>query len=360
MFRKWLVWSFVIGSCCMTNAAERAVDYAAEDAAVEALKTMRRAGVSEGRIAVLPLTDDQKNVTPVFKAELGRYPGLFEIYVRDDSEWNKLLSEIEFSDRRSDVMDPATLQKFGAIKGVDALLYGSVREASVDYAGNGTVRLALTLSEVETGRRLWSGNVTGQYVLRQAPTGPRLKAAVDAARKAAALLAEQSASLGRADVYALPVFSGSVDYTDFVRSELLGASDGSMRMLADSGREAGGRMVVNLVRELQSGGHAAGLADTLGQMELFGHSGGARRLLLHARFGEPEEHPELHMTSIGLNLQLVDIGSGQLVWGTTVEGRSIDAVGFLPLVEHYWKWVLGILAGLIVLAVLIKNMRRVR
>lgn len=360
MTRNWMVLGVVLGLISCTWAAERAVDYAAEDAAVEALKMMRRAGVESARIAVLPLSDDVENIVPVLKAELGRYPGLFEVYVREDAEWNKLLSEIEFSDRRSDIMDQATLQKFGSIKGVDALLYGSVREASVDYAGNGTVRLALVLSDVETGRRLWSGNITGRFVQKKAPEGQLLKAAVDAARKARVSLAGQAETLGPATVYALPVFSGAVDYTDFVRSELLNVSDGKLRLFADSGREDGGRMLVNLVRELQAGGHAADLADCLGQMELFKDSGDTRRLLLHARFGVPEEHPELHMTSINLNLQLVDIATGQLVWGTTVEGRSVDAIGFLPLIERYWKWVFGILAGLVVLAVLIKNMRRVR
>lgn len=360
MFKNWLVLGLVFALLGFSEAAERAVDYAAEDAAVEALKTMRRAGVSFARIAVLPLSEDGQNITPVLKAELGRYPGLFEVYVRDDEEWDKLLSEIEFSDRRGDVMDSATLQKFGSVKGVDALLYGSVREASIDYAGNGTVRLALVLSDVETGRRLWSGNITGRYVQKQAPTGQRLKAAVDAARKAVGELSEKAASLGQTEVYALPVFSGAIDYTDFVRSELVNASAESMKVLVDSGREDGSRMLVNLVRELQASGSATGLADTLGQMDLFGNSTGARHLLMHARFGEPEDHPELHMTSISLNLQLVDLATGQLVWGTTVEGRSVDAVGFLPLVERYWKWVFGILAGVVVLAVFMKNMRRVR
>lgn len=360
MARNWIVLGLVLTLVSFTGAAERAVDYAVEDAAVEALKTMRRAGVSLGRIAILPLSEDHKNITPVFKAELGRYPGLFEIFVRDDAEWNKLLSEIEFADRRSDVMDQDTLQKFGTVKGVDALLYGSVREASVDYAGNGIVRMALVLADVETGKRLWSGNITGRFVQKQPPSGQILKAALDATRNAAEQLAAQSSSIGRSDIYALPVFSGAVDYTDFVRSELLQVSGGSLRMLADAGREGGDRMLVNLVRELQAGGTAAGLVGDLGQMDLFRNSPRARHLLLHARFGEPEEHPELHMVSINLNLQLVDLVSGELVWGTTLEGRSIDAIGFLPLLERYWKWGLGLLVGIIVLLVLMKNMRRVR
>jgi len=164
MFRKLIVLSLVFISFCSAEAAERAVDYAAERAAKKALKEMRGAGVEFCRIAVLPLSEDDTYLTSVVKAEMGRYPKLFKVYVRDDAEWNKLLAEIEFSDRRFDIMDQATLQKFGSIKGVDAVLYGTVREASSDFLGNGTVRLALTLSDVETGQRLWSGNVTGRAV----------------------------------------------------------------------------------------------------------------------------------------------------------------------------------------------------
>ena len=52
------------------------------------------------------------------------------------------------------------------------MLYGEVRETSADDNGCGVTRVAMFLSDVETGRLLWSGNIMGEYKPPAEPETP--------------------------------------------------------------------------------------------------------------------------------------------------------------------------------------------
>jgi hypothetical protein len=353
-------------------AADRAMDYAAEDASVETLKAFEAGNVSVGRIAMLPLMNDTQHLYPVVRAELARYPGLYEFFVRDDREWNVLISEIEFGDRRGDVMDTATIQKFGRIPGVSALLYGSVREASVDADGNGIVRLALTLSEVETGRQLWSGHVVGEYRKLLPPSGNLTKAVVDASRKAVEQFKAARFGLGDVDIFLMPCVSGGTDFSDFIRSEFISAGGDGVRFYADLSAQKGQRMAMNLAREASSGQLSVpALAQMMKQLESVGgflsDEGRAsapvakrEKAVLLCRFGQNENTADLNLTRVGLNLQLVRMSDGQQLWGANVQGASVDVVGFSWILGKYWKQIgLGLIL-LVAVIVLASLMRRVR
>ncbi len=148
--------------------AGRALDLAAEQAGAKLCIELAAASVPDMRIAFLPLFRDGENgqprIEPVIRAELGRRKMRFSLYTRDEAVWDKLIGEIDFGARRADIMDAATIQKFGAIPGVEALLYGEVREASATPDGTGTTRLSVYLSDVETGKLLWSCNLMGQHL----------------------------------------------------------------------------------------------------------------------------------------------------------------------------------------------------
>lgn len=145
----------------------RAVDYAAERAATQAWERLVDSQLRDLRIAFLPLFNDGSDgvapIYPVVRAELASQTGRHSFFTRDETEWNRLIGEISFGASRADVMDAATIQRFGAVKGVEALLYGEVREASSSPDGSGVVRLTLVLAEVATGQQLWSGNIEGAY-----------------------------------------------------------------------------------------------------------------------------------------------------------------------------------------------------
>lgn len=95
-----------------------------------------------------------------FFTNLGRQNG-YELYTRNDDQWNQILEEIKWGDQFGDTMDAATVQKFGRIQGVQGLLMGRVSGISTDKDGNPVVRLTLQAFEVETGRQVWGDEAKG-------------------------------------------------------------------------------------------------------------------------------------------------------------------------------------------------------
>jgi hypothetical protein len=97
----------------------------------------------------------------VVRAELTGLDSGLTFFMREPEDWKKLVKEIEFAQKRGDIMNKSTIQRFGSIEGVDALLYGEVREAGAKDEDSSIVRLTLVLADVETGEQIASANVSG-------------------------------------------------------------------------------------------------------------------------------------------------------------------------------------------------------
>jgi hypothetical protein len=145
--------------------AERSTLQKATDAAVAqalaSLSSTNFPGVQH--VAVVPLRGDADGyLTSGVKSGVTRGP--YKLFAREDQEWNTLLGEIEWGARREDIMDPATVQKFGRIQGVDANLYGQLWDRNVNlWSIRGRAKVSLNLADVETGQILWSsGPVEGE------------------------------------------------------------------------------------------------------------------------------------------------------------------------------------------------------
>jgi hypothetical protein len=115
-------------------------------------------------VAVIPLAGDTSGyVTERVRDLVAQSPySLFT--ARQDPVWDELLSEIEWGVRREDVMNPETVQRFGKIEGVDAIMYGRVWDSSVNlWSVRGSAKVSLMLADVETGNTLWrSGPLEGE------------------------------------------------------------------------------------------------------------------------------------------------------------------------------------------------------
>lgn len=137
---------------------------ATDDAVTQIRESLAKAdfpGVKN--VAVLPLADDVDGyATSAVKSAVTETP--YSVVTRNDETWRKLLSEIERGVKQEDVMDPTTVQKFGQIQGVDAILYGKVWDSKMNmWSVRGQMKLSLFLADVETGKVLWSsGPVTGE------------------------------------------------------------------------------------------------------------------------------------------------------------------------------------------------------
>ena len=140
-------------------------DKAVEGAAMEAVSKINAAKLGDVKsVAVLPLWNDDADgyAADMVKSQLSS-SGV-QVLARSEKEWDPLLEEIKWNMKREDIMDASTVQRFGKIRGCDAVLYGTVREVARSLWGfRGSARLSLHIADVETGQIVWSsGPVEGE------------------------------------------------------------------------------------------------------------------------------------------------------------------------------------------------------
>ena len=129
-------------------------------------------------IAILPLWGD---CSPQTKAYIGNMiqsqiiGGRYKVIERDAQTWDSLLGEVEWSVLREDIMNAATVQKFGKVAGCDAIVFGTIRECA-EYPERrlAITRLTLKMSVVQTGEARWSsGEIkSAQTLIPVVPSPP--------------------------------------------------------------------------------------------------------------------------------------------------------------------------------------------
>lgn len=82
-----------------------------------------------------------------------------QLYTRMDQEWNTLLKEIAWGESFGDTMDQGTIQKFGRIKGVQALVFSRITGATKTDKDGVKLRVNVQVFEVETGQQLWGKEI---------------------------------------------------------------------------------------------------------------------------------------------------------------------------------------------------------
>ncbi len=86
-------------------------------------------------------------------------PQGLQLFSRVDPEWNLLLKEIAWGENYADTMDQSTVQKFGRIKGVQALVFSRITGATKTDTEGVKLRLNVQVFEVETGQQLWGKEI---------------------------------------------------------------------------------------------------------------------------------------------------------------------------------------------------------
>ncbi len=115
------------------------------------------------RFAILPLQRDIDNqyvalqLRNQFTAICG--PQGLELYTRMDNEWETLLNEIAWGESFGDTMDAATVQKFGRVKGVEALVFAKILGVAKTATDGVKLRLNVQIFEIETGRQIWGQEI---------------------------------------------------------------------------------------------------------------------------------------------------------------------------------------------------------
>lgn len=111
---------------------------------------------AESAVALLPIAGDADGwLAGQLKIALTR-AGKTCVEGKEDPMWDEVLKEIEWDERKEDILDAATLDSFGKLKSAQVLVYAFVRSRDLTdrYA---FFEIELHATEIATKRHVWGG-----------------------------------------------------------------------------------------------------------------------------------------------------------------------------------------------------------
>ncbi len=157
---------FFLLACSALGWAQSIVDddsrqavYGALDQAKAALKS---APFGNKTVAILPIPGDGSALLSGRLKNMLTQLGFTCIEGKDDPMWNEIIKEIAWDERKDDILDPATLVKFGKLKAAQILLYGKIRildkNADRIYA-----EIELHATDLATRQHVWGGSFACRF-----------------------------------------------------------------------------------------------------------------------------------------------------------------------------------------------------
>ncbi|MFA6717315.1 MAG: hypothetical protein WC082_14735 [Victivallales bacterium] len=350
---------------------DRAVSNAADKTINELSASPQTAGIKN--IAFLGLKSDKAYYSSLFRSALAKSSGRFSFYTRDEKLWDRLVQEIEFGERREDIMRRESIQKFGRVEGVQALMYGKVLEAKVDNNGNAEFRVSLLLAEVETGRFIWGGVIGGharKIVETEAVPYDILQAAIDAGKKLNDDLMLKKAALPEANVFILPFLGqgGSALY-DAVSSQLVQNFDSKIHFYANPDKldvaqlddiqsDIKGNLPTYTSKQLTEIMNKLQKAYNINPKAVSGGKYGKDRVNAYLQGIVTGCHIDrlTKARMLSLNVQLRDFSNNRLLWSANVTGEYQAPASADEQLRGFWErnrmW-LTVTGGIIAVFVLI-------
>jgi hypothetical protein len=166
-----LISSFLPLASLIGDTGEIDIRQALQNAVKEAQESLSQSVTHRGKaISVLPIAGDQGEYVEGLLKNAVTASGLTYVEGANDPFWDVIMEEVEWDERKEDMLDPETIDKFGKLKSSQWLLYGTVREAR-DYGRMVYVELELHLSSIETKQHIWGDLVAQRYYREVGVTG---------------------------------------------------------------------------------------------------------------------------------------------------------------------------------------------
>lgn len=278
----------------------------------DARQALAESGLPHGQtLSVLPLQNDSDRYVEGLMKNAVTAAGMTYVEGREDPIWDDVLQEIEWAERKSDILDESTLTRFGRLKSTQLLLYGAVREAS--SANNRVfVELEMHVSSIETKQHLWGRVFTQRFYLPGEVQGiiamnEAVRALLKEALAPVAASLVENPKLAAIRSVAIVPLSGDIDgyVTGLVQDTLsrtpLYPKDLDLQTLAEA-------------RLLLRG--QPDLADAV----LYG----AVRDLYRERHQETFD-TDVYKMHAELQLRIQDANTGEVLWSDTLAAEAFDA-----------------------------------
>jgi hypothetical protein len=120
-------------------------------------------------ISVLPIAGDQGDYVRGLLKNALTAAGLRTVEEKDEPFFTNVLAEVEWDERKADMLDDATIVKFGKLQATKILVYGTVREEPSPTRV--FVELELHASSLVTKQHLWGGTFARRFYLPGARQG---------------------------------------------------------------------------------------------------------------------------------------------------------------------------------------------
>ncbi len=319
---------------------------------------------SDKAVAILPFAGDKSGkIVGLLKNALTD-AGKTCVEGKEDAMWNEILKEIEWDERKEDILDPATLDKFGKLKSAQYLMYGFIRSlaATPRYV---LVELELHVSCIATKQHVWGGSFVRRHYAPGADPDGKIKipdevrkAIIDGIRaEIGKSLAKSATKLGAVKRVALLPIAGDDDqYGAALFRDVLSASSVTPVNL-DVTTRAEARFALR---------EGPGPADALAY--------GALRDVNAKRVETQVTGKETYSAMMEFQLCIEKGATREILWSDTVQFSKEFTIGprtwwdilchlFPSLREHPARivWVpLVIILGLIVLVLFLKAATRVK
>jgi len=328
------------------------VRQAMQTAAERAEASLRAANIPpQATISVLPLANDPgRYFEGLLKMAVTR-AGLTYVEGREDPFWDAVMAEVEWDERKMDMLDERTLTTFGKLKSTQFLLYGNIREARQTERGV-YVEVELHLSSIETKQHLWGDLIAVRYYMPGQITGmvdldPALRQLLRQSLQAEVASIRQAEKLQGVQRVVMAPIAGDIDgyIGGLVENFLSQTTLFPTRLDANTLGE-----VRQILRDRPQ------TADAV-------MTGAVRDLSRTLRRQEPGR--SIYETIIELQLRIESASDGSVLWSQTVSaiGEDIDE-------ESWWSLILKnrtalvaagvILVGLFVFILLLRAMTRSR
>ena len=338
-------------------------------------------------IAFLGFGNDSNRFDPEFRAALSANPGRFSFYTRNEEELGRLAGEIEFGEKRGDIMKSDTIQKFGRVNGVQALLYGRIIEEGRNKNGYYIFKISLTLSEIETGRDLWGGVITGVFRPQEAvetATPEVTKAAIDAGKQLNDRLMLAINNLPECNIFVLPFLGKNAPaVSSLIISELDEHSGGRIAVYAntrlldsldldDITADVGGNMATLSSNQLKQLSDKLINEYNINPKAMSGGKYGSDRVntYMQGTITNVYMDEKDHTQKLIINVQVRNLKNNKIIWSETVEGEYELPLTSEQEITKLWKdnkmlimiggGIIALLIIVILIMVFSRSMSRVR
>ena len=154
------VFSAAANNRILTDDDARQALYGALDNAAESLKT---APFGKKTIAILPLKTGNSVLIGRLKNMLVK-SGFVCVEGKEDPMWNEILKEIEWHERKSDILDSKTIVKFGKLKAAKILFQCEIRIVDKN-ADRLYAEIELRATDIATKQVIWGGTFANRYYI---------------------------------------------------------------------------------------------------------------------------------------------------------------------------------------------------